>query len=385
MKISRRADHIPPSGIREFFELVIGMKDVISLGVGEPDFTTPWNIREKAIFSLEEGLTSYTSNKGLLALRRAVSLSLKEKYGVKYNPESEILITVGVSEGVDLAFRALLNPGDSVIIVSPHYVSYPALVELADGVPVFLETRFSEGFKINFKKLYSLSEKNKPKAIIINYPNNPTGVSYTEPELIEILNIARKFNMVVISDEIYDGLVYSFPHKAFSSLPRAKKDTLLLGGVSKQYAMTGFRVGWACGNEKIISALTKIHQYSMLCAPIISQFASKEALRGTQTEIERMKREHRRRRDFIVSGLNALGLKCVMPDGAFYCFCSLHRIKQTGMDFAKKLLQSQRVAVVPGEAFGEPYRDFIRISYSQPIDILKEALSKMKEFIGQIK
>jgi len=381
--IARRIKKIPPSGIREFFDLVLGMPEVISLGVGEPDFITPWRIREKAITALEEGLTSYTSNQGLFLLRQGISELLKRKYSLNYKPEGEILITVGVSEGFDLALRAILEPGDKVIVTTPYYVAYPALVEICSGEVLYLSTKEEEGFKINLGKLKSLLAQN-PKAIILNYPSNPTGVTYSCKELKEIWKVLSKKDIVVISDEIYDELNYGEEHVPFSSLGRgAKAKTILLNGFSKGYAMTGFRVGFACGDKEIISAMTKIHSYSMLCGPIISQIAATEALL-VRKAIARMQKEYKRRRDFIFKELNRLGLSTVKPQGAFYCFSSLKKYKISSLDFAKKLLLQEKVAVVPGTAFGKEFDSYIRISYANSLDNLKEAIIRIEKFLSKL-
>lgn len=380
--ISKRIKQVPPSGIREFFDLVLGMPEVISLGVGEPDFITPWRIREKAITALEEGLTSYTSNQGLFILRQGISELLKKKYSLNYKPEGEILITVGVSEGFDLALRAILEPGDKVIVTTPYYVAYPALVEICSGEVLYLSTKEEEGFKINLGKLKSLLAQN-PKAIILNYPSNPTGVTYSRKELKEIWKILSKKDIVVISDETYDELNYGEVHVPFSSLGGAKTKTILLNGFSKGYAMTGFRVGFACGDEEIISAMTKIHSYSMLCAPIISQIAATEALLARK-EIAQMQKEYKRRRDFIFKELNQLGLSTVKPQGAFYCFSSLKKYKISSLDFAKKLLLQEKVAVVPGTAFGKEFDSYVRISYANSLDSLKEAIIRIEKFLSKL-
>ena len=377
--ISRRAKKIPPSGIREFFDLVLGMPDVISLGVGEPDFITPWRIREKAITVLEEGYTSYTSNKGLTLLRRGISGYLKKKYALSYDVGDEILITVGVSEGLDLALRALLNAGDYVIVVSPHFVAYPALVELAGAKVLYLETKEKEGFKISLSQLKKLLKYN-PKAIILNYPSNPTGVTYTKEELRRIWRLIAPTQTVVITDEIYHDLIYDGLHTPFSALKGAKRRTILLNGFSKGSAMTGFRVGFACGPKEVIAAMTKIHSFSMLCAPIVSQFAGIESLRA-QREVAFMRREYMRRRDFIVKELNRIGLRTPNPQGAFYCFSSIEKTGMDSLSFAKKLLSVEKVAVVPGVAFGAGYGRYVRISYANTIDNLKEAVVRIERFI----
>ncbi|MCD6228464.1 MAG: aminotransferase class I/II-fold pyridoxal phosphate-dependent enzyme [Candidatus Omnitrophica bacterium] len=378
--ISKRVEKIPPSGIREFFDLVLSKPNIISLGVGEPDFIAPWRVRERAITALEEGFTSYTSNKGLKILRRTIASYLKKKYGLSYNPENEILITVGVSQGLDLALRAIIDPQDKVVVVSPHYVAYPALVELNLGKVVFLETTSQEGFKVNSKELHRILKKEKPKAIILNYPSNPTGVTYSKEELKKIWSVLSKEDVVVISDEIYGEIVYREPHIPLASLKGAKSKVILLNGFSKGWAMTGFRIGYACGPKKIIEGMTKIHSFNMLCAPIISQIAGDEALK-CRGEVDAMVKEYRRRRDFIVKELNRIGLDTVKPEGAFYCFPSLKKYKMDSLEFAKRLLLEERVAVVPGKAFGASYQGFIRISYANSLENLKEAIIRIERFL----
>ena len=381
--ISKRIKKIPPSGIREFFDLVLGMPEVISLGVGEPDFITPWRIREKAITALEEGLTSYTSNQGLFVLRKGITNLLEKKYSLKYNAEEETLITVGVSEGMDLALRAILDPGDKVIVITPYYVAYPALVQICCGEVLYLPTKEEEGFKINLGKLKSLLSQN-PKAIILNYPSNPTGVTYSRKELSQIWDILSKKDIIVISDETYDELNYGKAHVPFSSLSKkAREKTILLNGFSKGYAMTGFRVGFACANKEIISAMTKIHSYSMLCGPIVSQIAAIEAL-VARKEVSQMQREYKKRRDFMVKELNRLGLSTVKPQGAFYCFSSLKKYKISALDFAKKLLLQEKVAVVPGTAFGAEFNYYIRISYANSLENLREATVRIERFLSKL-
>ncbi|HDN85758.1 MAG TPA: aminotransferase class I/II-fold pyridoxal phosphate-dependent enzyme [Candidatus Omnitrophica bacterium] len=378
--ISKRVEKIPPSGIREFFDLVLSKPNIISLGVGEPDFIAPWRVRERAITALEEGFTSYTSNKGLKILRRTIASYLKKKYGLSYNPENEILITVGVSQGLDLALRTIIDPQDKVVVVSPHYVAYPALVELNLGKVVFLETTSQEGFKVNSKELHRILKKEKPKAIILNYPSNPTGVTYSKEELKKIWSVLSKEDVVVISDEIYGEIVYREPHIPLASLKGAKSKVILLNGFSKGWAMTGFRIGYACGPKKIIEGMTKIHSFNMLCAPIISQIAGDEALK-CRGEVDAMVKEYRRRRDFIVKELNRIGLATVKPEGAFYCFPSLKKYKMDSLEFAKRLLLEEKVAVVPGKAFGASYQGFIRISYANSLENLKEAIIRIERFL----
>ncbi len=381
--IAKRIKQVAPSGIREFFDLVLAMPEVISLGVGEPDFVAPWRIREKAITALEEGFTSYTSNSGLLVLRKGVAKLLKKKYALNYCPDTEILITVGVSQGLDLALRAILDPGDKVVVVSPYYVAYPALVEISSGEVIYLTTREEDGFKINLEDLKKVV-KLKPKAIILNYPGNPTGVSYSSSELKNIWKILSKEDIIVISDETYDELIYKDKHTCFAGLDgKSKTKTILLNGFSKGYAMTGFRVGFACGDKQIIEAMTKINSFSMLCGPIISQIAASEALLARK-EVSVMRAEYKRRRDFVVKELNRIGLLTVMPEGAFYCFSSLKKFKINALEFANKLLMEKKVAVVPGKAFGKGLDYFIRISYANSRDNLKEAIIRIEDFLKNL-
>jgi len=377
--ISKKVEQMQPSGIRAFFDLVLGMKDVISLGVGEPDFVTPWQIREAGIYSLEQGFTSYTSNKGLYKLRLGISRYLKTKHNLEYSPDEEMLITVGASEGLDLVLRAIMNPGDKVLVSSPSYVSYGPLAELAGGEAVYIDTA-----KNNFKLTPAVLEKhidNKAKALILNYPTNPTGVSYTKKELSEINRVLLKHKVLCIADEIYADLTYDFEHTVFATLPGAKANTIYLDGFSKSYAMTGWRVGYACGPKEIIAAMTKIHQYTIMCVSITSQMAACEALQAGRKSVEEMKREYKRRRELIVGGLNDIGLECHMPQGAFYAFPCLKETGMKAMEFATKLLKEQKVAVVPGTAFGKGLEDYIRISYASSMDNLKEAILRMDSFI----
>ena len=379
MKISRIVEKMQPSGIRAFFDLVLGMKEVISLGVGEPDFVTPWQIREAGIYSLEQGFTSYTSNKGLYKLRLGIQRHLRNKFGLEYCPDEEILITVGVSEGLDLLLRAIVNPGDKILIPQPSYVSYGPVTELAGGVPVYIDTS-KDGFKITPKLLEKHIDK-KTKGMVLNYPTNPTGVSYRRKELEELNRVLLKHKILCISDEVYGDLTYDFNHTAFPTLPGAKKNTVYFNGFSKSYAMTGWRVGFACGPKEIIAAMTKIHQYTIMCVPITSQMAAAEALVSGKSSVEQMKREYNRRRQFMAAELNLLGLKCLKPQGAFYLFPSIKNTGLSSMDFSRKLLEEEKVAVVPGTAFGSSAEGYIRISYASSLDNLKEALIRLRRFI----
>ncbi len=381
MRISKPADKIPPSGIRIFFDLVMGMKDVISLGVGEPDFVTPWNIREAAIYSLEEGQTSYTSNKGIFELRQDVTRHLKAKYGIEYDPEEEALITVGVSEALDLAVRAVIDKGDEVLIPEPHYVAYGPIVTLAGGKPVYIRTDPDNGFKITRKEIEKHCGR-KTRAIILNYPNNPTGASYSRRELAEIAKGILRRDLIAITDEVYCDLTYDFPHTAFPSIPRMRERTIYLNGFSKAYAMTGWRIGYACGPSKVIYAMTKIHQYTMMCVPTTSQIGAREALKSGDRSVQAMRREYRRRREFVISRLNEMGLGCHKPEGAFYAFPSVKETGLNSLEFAKRLLDAEKVAVVPGTAFGR--EGYVRISYASSMDNLKEALNRMERFLAKL-
>lgn len=379
MDISKKVEQLAPSGIRAFFDLVLGMKDVISLGVGEPDFVSPWCVREKAIYSLEQGYTSYTSNKGMADLRRQITHFLKQRHGLNYDFDEETLITVGVSEGLDLAARAILNPGDEVLIPQPCYVSYGPVVDLAGGKPVFLRTDVKNGFKLTAKQIDQSCSK-KTKALLINYPSNPTGASYNKSELQAIARVVKKRNLLVISDEVYDELTYDFEHTPLASLTGMKDQVVYLNGFSKSYAMTGFRIGFACGPKKVIAAMTKIHQYTMLCAPITGQMAAIEALKNGFKDVAGMKREYKRRRRFVVSALNEIGLDCHNPEGAFYVFPSIKKTGQSSLKFAQDLLKKQKVALVPGVAFG-PFDDHIRISYASSYENLKEAVTRISAYL----
>jgi len=378
--LSKTVLNLPPSGIRVFFDIVLGMKDVVSLGVGEPDFPTPWHIRETAIHSIEAGDTSYTSNMGYFALRRVLGKHLKQKFSLTYNPDKEILITVGVSEAMDLVMRAILNPGDKVLMVEPHYVSYPAVVTLAGGIPVAIKTKKENSFKLKPTDIEKYVDK-KTKAILLNYPCNPTGTSYSKAELIALAKIINKHDLLVISDEIYDMLSYNYKHTMFATLPGMKKRTIYLNGFSKGYAMTGFRIGYACGPEQIIDAMNRIHQYTILCAPITGQKAAIEALEHGEKEALKMAKEYNRRRRFVVNRLNEIGLNCHVPEGAFYAFPSIENTKYSSMEFSMQLLEKEKVAVVPGTAFGESCEGFIRISYASSMENLQEAMLRIEHFL----
>jgi len=383
-QISKKVEQLAPSGIRVFFDLVLSMKDVISLGVGEPDFVSPWHIREKAIYSLEQGYTSYTSNQGMPELRNQICGFLKKRYGLNYSPDNETLITAGVSEGLDLAMRAILNPGDKVLIPQPAYVSYGPVVELAGGKPVYLKTDLENEFKLRPSQIDQACQKGV-KALMINYPANPTGASYTKSELEKIAKVIKKRNLIVISDEVYDELTYDFDHTPLSSLPGIKKNVVYLNGFSKSYAMTGFRIGWVNGPKEIISAMTKIHQYTMLCVSITGQMAAQEALKNGFHAVAQMKREYARRRHYIVGALNEIGLECHNPQGAFYVFPSIKNTGQSSLEFANGLLKKKKVALVPGIAFGKSCEGHVRISYASSYENLKEAIRRMDSYLKALR
>jgi len=380
--ISQRAKQIPPSGIRKFFDLIVSMDGVISLGIGEPDFATPWHIREAAIYSLEKGYTMYTSNSGTPELREALSRYLDDKYNLHYNPHDELLITAGVSEALDLAMRAILDPGDEVIMPDPCYVSYKACVILAGGTPVMVPTREEDSFEISTSDIESRLTP-RTKAILIGYPANPTGAVLPREKLAQIAKVARRHQLLVISDEIYAGLVYGVDHTCFAALPGMKENTILLGGFSKAYAMTGWRIGYAAANREIIAAMTKIHQYTMLCASIMGQAAALEALKSGEDCVNEMVMEYDRRRKVMVKGLNSIGLSCFEPKGAFYAFPSIKRTGMSSEEFAERLLMEEKVAAVPGSAFGQCGEGYIRCCYATSLPEIEEALSRMKRFVSR--
>jgi aminotransferase len=384
IKIAKRVRDMAPSGIRAFFDLVIGMDDVISLGVGEPDFDTPWHIRETGIYSIEKGFTSYTSNKGLRELRVAVSDFLASRHGLAYDPDDEILITVGVSEAYDLAVRTLLERGDAFLVPQPSFVCYAPMVSLAGATPVCVETSEKQGFKLSPAMLRKCIDRSV-RGIVLNYPSNPTGASYRRNELEALAGVVRRSALVILSDEIYDELTYDFEHTPFPSLPGMRERTVYLNGFSKAYAMTGWRVGYAAGPKEIIEAMTKIHQYAIMCAPTAGQVAACEALRRGRTDVQEMKREYARRRSLVHRRLNAMGLACHKPEGAFYIFPCVRSTGLDSMSFSRRLLDEEKVAVVPGTAFGRIGEGFVRISYASSLENLKEALDRIEKFIERLR
>jgi len=384
MSSSRIASHvrdIPRSGIRDFFEIVQSMKEVISLGIGEPDFVTPWHIREAAIYSLEKGKTGYTSNLGSPPLRRAIAKYVEKHFAVEYNPHDEIIVTVGVSEAIDLALRALLNPGDEVLYHEPCYVSYSPSIQLAGGVPVAVATRAEDEFSL---KVADLEKAVTPKTrvLMLNFPTNPTGAVMPLEELKKIAAFAVKHDLVVLTDEIYSELTYDeLPHHSIAALSGMKERTLFLHGFSKAFAMTGWRIGYACGPADIVEAMMKIHQYSILCAPIMGQEAAVEALERGARSVERMKEEYRLRRNFIVSSLNEAGIPCHLPKGAFYVFPDIRGTGLTSKEFSLKLLEEKKVAVVPGTAFGPSGEGYVRCSYASAMGQIKQACQLISDFV----
>jgi aminotransferase len=378
--ISQKVQAIPPSGIRKFFDIAATMDDVISLGIGEPDFVTPEPFLEAGIRSLREGETHYTSNSGILELRQSLSRHLNKLYGVNYDAESEIIITVGVSEALYLVMSAILDPGDEVIIPEPCFVAYAPEVSLAGGKAVTIATYVRDDFQVTGATLEA-AVTDKTKAILIGYPNNPTGAVMTREKLLEVAAVAEKHDLLVISDEIYDQLVYNFEHICFATLPGMRDRTITLGGFSKNYAMTGWRVGYAAASPEILAALRKIHQYTIMSAPTTAQIAAITALEEGEPHVQEMRSEYDRRRMLIVGGLNQLGLSTFEPRGAFYAFPS---IAASGMDdttFAEMLLQEERVAVVPGSAFGASGAGFVRCSYATAYEKIEEALHRIERFM----
>ncbi len=382
--LNRTVREIPPSGIRRFFDIAAEMKDAISLGVGEPDFVTPWHIRDKGIHSLQKGQTHYTSNKGLIELREEISNYLERRFNLKYDAPTQTIVTVGGSEAIDLCFRSVIDPGDEVIIPEPSFVCYAPLTRLAGGVPIALTTKAENNFKITADELKSAITP-KTKILVLPYPNNPTGGIMTRDELESIAEVLRSTNILVLSDEIYAELTYGRKHCSIAEIDGMYDRTVLVSGFSKAYAMTGWRLGYACGHPAIISEMTKVHQYGIMSAPTTAQFAAIEALKNGDEDIEIMREEYDGRRRLIVGGFNAMGLDCFEPEGAFYAFPS---IKSTGLSsnsFCEKLLYSKKVAVIPGNAFGASGEGHIRCSYAYSLDSINEALNRIEAFVKEVR
>jgi aminotransferase len=371
---------LSPSGIRKFFDLLASMDGVISLGVGEPDYATPWHIREAAIASLEKGQTMYTSNSGTPELRNELARFLRREHGLEYDPATELLITVGVSEALDLAMRAILDPGDEVIIADPCYVSYEPCVLLAGGKAVSVPTRQEDGFELRPEDVEERIT-GKTKAILIGYPSNPTGTVMSRGKLLELTQVAHRHGLMVASDEIYAKLVYGVEHTCVAALPGMKDSTILLGGFSKAYAMTGWRIGYAAAPRDVIAAMTRIHQYTMMCVPTMAQVAAVEALRSGGESASAMVEDYNRRRIVMLKGLCDIGLSCFEPNGAFYAFPSIKVTGMTSEEFAEKLLTEEKVAVVPGSAFGRSGEGYVRCCYATSLEDIQEALARMRRFV----
>jgi len=382
-RINSTVRDIPRSGIRDFFDIVSTMKDVISLGIGEPDFDTPWHVRESTVFALERGATHYTSNYGYLELRKALAKYVRKQFGGEYNPEDEILVTVGVSEALDLALRALLNPGDEVLYHEPCYVSYRATILFAHGVPIAVETNAENGFRLT-RAMLEASVTPKTKALMLNFPNNPTGAIMSRQDLEDIAAFARERDLIVVTDEIYGELTYDTPHTSIVSLPGMRDRTVFLHGFSKAWAMTGFRLGYACGPAELVEAMMKIHQYTMLCASSMGQKAAIEALTRPDLDVGEMVDEYRRRRNLIAAAFADMAIECHRPLGAFYAFPRVARFGITSKDFALELLRQEKVAVVPGTAFGACGEGFVRCAYATSMENLKEAMVRIQRFLGRL-
>lgn len=375
---------IPRSGIRDFFDIVQGMKDVISLGVGEPDFVTPWHIREAAIYALERGKTSYTSNLGLLKLREVIARHIAEKFRISYNPKNQIIIAVGVSEAMDIAFRAVINPGDEVIYHEPCYVSYAPGITLAHGKAVAVSCKPENGFAVTAEAIEKVITP-KSKVLVLNFPTNPTGGTMTREELLKIADVVKRHNLLLFTDEIYSELTFEGEHTSIASLPGMAERTVFLHGFSKAYAMTGFRIGYACGPAEIIEAMMKIHQYSMLCASIISQEAAIEAIEHGWPDMLEMREQYKLRRNFIVKSFNDMGLSCHLPRGSFYAFPC---IKSTGLgskEFAVRLLNEEKVACVPGGAFGPSGEGFVRACFATSLEQIQVAAERIGNFVRRVR
>ena len=382
--LSEKCVALKPSGIRKFFDIVAEMKDAISLGVGEPDFDTPWHIRDEGIYSLEKGRTFYTSNAGLMELRKEICNFLNRSFDLSYDPKTETLITVGGSEGIDMALRAMINPGDEVIIPQPSYVSYEPCAILADAKPVIINLKNENEFRLTAGELEEAITE-KTKLLILPFPNNPTGAIMEREDLEAIREVILKHDIYVLSDEIYAELTYKGEHVSIASLPGMKERTIVINGFSKSYAMTGWRLGYACGPANIIAQMTKIHQFAIMCAPTTSQYAAIEALKNGDEDVSSMCEAYNQRRRFLMSEFEKMGLPCFEPYGAFYVFPCIKEFKMTSEEFATRLLEEEKVAVVPGTAFGDCGEGFLRISYAYSIENLKIALERIADFIARLR
>ena len=382
--LSKTITTIEPSGIRKFFDIVSEMKDAISLGVGEPDFDTPWSIRDEAIHSLQMGKTFYTSNAGLKELKVEISKFLNRRYGLSYNPDKEIIMTVGGSEAIDIAMRAMLDPGDEVLIPQPSYVSYLPCAVLANGVPVTIELKAENEFRLTAQQLED-AITDKTKLLVLPFPNNPTGAIMEKKDLEAIAKIVIERDIFVLSDEIYSELTYQTKHVSIASLPGMRERTIVINGFSKSHAMTGWRLGYACGPEEILSQMLKIHQFAIMCAPTTSQYAAVVAMQKGDEEVKKMREEYNKRRLFLMKRFKEMGLECFEPFGAFYVFPCIKEFGMTSDEFATELLKAKKVAVVPGTAFGAPGEGFLRISYAYSLDNLRIALARIEEFITDLR
>ena len=382
--LSKKVETIQPSGIRKFFDIVSEMEDVISLGVGEPDFDTPWHIRDEGIYTLEKGRTFYTSNSGLKELRVAIAEYLRRRFEVSYDPLHEILVTVGGSEGIDVALRAMLDPGDEVLIPEPCYVSYVPCVVLADGVPVTIELKEENQFRLTKEELLA-AITDKTKILVMPFPNNPTGGVMRREDLEEIAQVCIEKDIYVLSDEIYSELTYGADHVSIASLPGMKERTLLINGFSKSYAMTGWRLGYICGPQVIVEQMTKIHQFAIMCATTNSQYAAVEALRHGDADVAQMRTAYDQRRRYLMHAFKEMGLSCFEPFGAFYVFPCIKEFGMSSDEFATRLLEEEHVAVVPGSAFGACGEGFVRISYAYSLENLKLAMERLSRFVGHLR
>lgn len=382
--LSEKVVNLKPSGIRKFFDIVSEMKDAISLGVGEPDFDTPWFIRDEGIYSLEKGRTFYTSNAGLKPLREEISNYIQRTQGINYCPDNEIVVTVGGSEAIDIGLRAVINQGDEVIIPQPSYVSYEPCAILADAKPVIINLRSENEFRLQSDELLN-AITGRTKVLILPYPNNPTGAIMEREDLEKIVQIIKEKDILVMSDEIYSALTYKGKHVSIAALDGMKERTILINGFSKAYAMTGWRLGYACGPKEIISQMTKIHQFAIMCAPTTSQYAAVQALQKGDDEVEKMRRSYNQRRRFLMQAFKDMGLECFEPYGAFYVFPCIKEFNMTSEEFATRLLKEEKVAVVPGTAFGDCAEGYLRISYAYSLDNLKIALSRINNFVQRLR
>ncbi|MFC0469585.1 aminotransferase [Halalkalibacter kiskunsagensis] len=379
-RLSKRVQTIKPSGIRRFFDLASKMDNIISLGVGEPDFVTPWNVREASISSLERGFTAYSANAGIIELRKEISAYMQRRFATSYDPETEILVTVGASEAIDIGMRAILDEGDEVIIVEPSFVSYVPLVQMAGGVPVAVGTNRHDDFKVSASQIEA-AITDRTKALMLCFPNNPTGATMTGEEMKEIAAVVERHDLLVFSDEIYAELSYDEKPVSFASLPNMKERTILISGFSKSFAMTGWRLGFVLASPDLLAAMLKLHQYSLMCAPTMAQYGALEALKSGMDDLERMKQSYKQRRNYIVKSFTEIGLPCHKPGGAFYAFPSIEKTGLTSEQFAEKLLLEERVAVVPGHVFGEGGEGHIRCSYATSMDNLEQSVERIDRLL----